>query len=90
MYSPRKRPLRIGIGLKCMFTAPNFSWPAQRKKIRPITLIVRVLGRVEKCLKKGQKNFKQISNCDTCFRPACLGLNTFKNFILVKIAGQIN
>ena len=31
---------------------PIISWPAQRKKIRPITVIVWVLGRVEKVSKK--------------------------------------
>ena len=44
------------------------------KKIRPITFIVWVLGRVEKNAKKRLKNvkniffcLKQISKCDTCF-----------------------
>ena len=69
---PRKRPYRIGIGLKCTYIA-QFAKACSLKKIRPIILIVWVLGRIEKKRqKKGQKNekqvcFKQILKCDTCF-----------------------
>ena len=55
MYRMGGGPWRIGIGLKCMFNA-QFSRPAHWKKIRSITFIVWVLGRVEKKYK--QKNVK--------------------------------
>ena len=44
----RKRPQRIAIGLKCMFIAQFFKASSLKKKIRSITFIVWVLGRVEK------------------------------------------
>ena len=53
---------------------PIFQGQLIEKKIRSITFIVWVLGRVEKNAKKGPKNvknnvlgLKQISKCDTCF-----------------------
>ena len=79
MYSLLWRPPPLETGLENMYRVeihvhgPIFHFQL-KKKIRPITLIVSVLGRVKKCLKKGQKNeknilffFKQISKCDTCF-----------------------
>ena len=70
---PRKRPKRIGIGLKCMFIA-QFYKTSLLKKIRPITLIVWALGwvekmpkkRLQKCKRKIGFSFKQISKCNTC------------------------
>ena len=50
---PRKRPQRKNIELKRMFIDQFFM-----AKIRPITLIVWVLRRVEKHAEKGQKNKK--------------------------------
>ena len=47
--------------------SPILHGQLKEEKIIPITLIVWALGRVEKCFKKGQQNFKQISKCDTCF-----------------------
>ena len=53
----RKRPWRIVIGLKCMFNvhSPIFQGQPIGKKIRMITFIVWVLGRVEKNAEKRVK-----------------------------------
>ena len=45
---PRKKTLKLGIGLKCMLKAQFFMDSSMKKKIIPITLIVWVLERVEK------------------------------------------
>ena len=50
----RKMPDRIGIVLKCMCIA-QFANGGSLRKIRPITLIVWVLVRVEKNAKKGSE-----------------------------------
>ena len=47
MNSLKKGPSRIGIGLKCIFITQLFKASSLNKN-RLITLIVRVLGRVEK------------------------------------------
>ena len=52
----RKRPERIGKGLKCIFKVQFFKASSEKKKVRPITFIVWVLGRVEKMPKKRVKN----------------------------------
>ena len=44
--------MRIGIGMKCMFIAQFFKASSLKTKIRSITFIVWVLGRVEKNAKK--------------------------------------
>ena len=65
----RKMPYKIGIGLKCMFIAKFFK-ASSLKKIRWITFLVWVLGRVEKNVEKCKKYFfclKQLLKCDTCF-----------------------
>ena len=81
------------MGLKFMLIA-NFSRPAQWKKIRSITVIVWVLGRVEKnAQKKSNKckkyffGFKQISKCDTCFYIHFQGL--FKNIAFRSVTSVI-
>ena len=72
MHSPHS-PQKICIGLKWMFIAQFFKASSLKNKIRPITLIVWVLGRVEKTQKRVRKIkkyffcFKQIWKCDTCF-----------------------
>ena len=43
---PRKRVYRVGIGLKYMFIT-QFFMVSSKKKIRLVTLLVWVLGRVE-------------------------------------------
>jgi len=55
---PRKMSNRIGIVLKCMCIA-QFANCGSLGKIRPITLIVWVLGRVEKNAKKGVRKMKK-------------------------------
>ena len=46
-HTPRKRPYRIGIGLKCIFFKAN-----SFKKVRSIIFIVWMLWRVEKNAKE--------------------------------------
>ena len=66
--------------------SPIWHGQLKEKQIRPITLIVWVLGRVDKkCQKKGSKKlnfFLQISKCDICFA-------FFKGFSKIQFLDQI-
>ena len=72
------RPLENRYRVELHVQSPFFK-DSSVKKIRPITLIVWVLGKVEINAQKNVKIFlfcfEQISNCDTCFN-----INFFESF----------
>ena len=80
--SLRKRPQRIGIGLKCMFIPQFFMTSSKKKKQTDNFNSLGVREGEQKCLKKGQTFFcfKQISKCDTSFYMHFS--RAFKNIVL--------
>ena len=74
-----------------MFKAQYFMANSKKKKNSPITIIVWVLGRVEKMPKKGAKKgnkiffcFKQISKCDRF--STCIFQGLFKHIVFISVA----
>ena len=71
---PWKKALENRYRVEMHVHSPIFQGQLIENKIRSITFLVWVLGRVKKISKKVKKNvknnfffFKQISKCDTCF-----------------------
>ena len=96
MYSLLWRPPPLETGLENMYRVeihvhgPIFHFQL-KKKIRPITLIVSVLGRVKKCLKKGQKNEKNIlfflnKYQNVTYVSTCILQGHFKNIVFSSVA----